>query len=109
MAKFTAKRIDMALELTTLDGEEITKEPQIKISAFEADRMFHFFNEYETANDEKELTDRDSKILVVAKEIAEVYGESPEWWMQNFDFATLNDIILFIGQSLAGLKKTIEN
>ena len=54
------------------------------------------------ADDEDEV---DFPFETIAIELSMVYDRPKEWWLENFDISTLNDIMKFVGQGIANVKK----
>ena len=96
--KFKANKVDLDLELTTLVGEEINLEPKVLVTAEEAVKIIDKWTKLES-NDEI------GKVDLLAKELSIVYEKEPSWWLQNFDVATLSEILKFVAESMGGVRK----
>lgn len=100
--KFTAQKIDLGLELTKLDGVE---EPLIspKITLFTASEVARIRGVWETI--EKEEDNKKKPLKVMADQLALIYPKKSEWFMNNFDVKTLNDIVIYVAQTMGGIVK----
>ena len=98
--KFTAQKIDLTLELTTLESEEVVLNPKMNVTAEEA---MSIIKEWTVI--EKESKDRSNVVQVIADQLAVVYPKLPEWFMKNFDPRTLSEIVQHVAGSLGGLRK----
>ena len=103
MEKFVAEKPDLILELTTLEGEEITLEPDKVVSGTIALEITNKWSKLEKEN--KENKDGKSSLEILAIELAYVYPKNAEWFLDNIDFGTLNKILIYVAQTIGGIKK----
>lgn len=103
--KFEAEKLDMDLELITIDGEEINLKPKIKINTTNIKRIITEWSKIE----EQVKEDRGKSIDLIAKELSLVYEKPPQWWMDNFDLGTLSRILTYVANTMGGLKKSTVN
>ena len=104
MEKFVAEKPDLTLELTTLEGEEITLEPTQVMSGKGALEITEKWSKLE--KEEKEKGDEGkSPFEILAIELAYVYPKNAEWFLENIDFGTLNEILIYVAQTIGGIKK----
>lgn len=101
--KFQAEKPDLTLELITLSGEEVNFEPAVPVSAREAVRITNKWKEIE----QKQKKTKSSAIELLATELAFIYPKSKEWFLDNFDFGVLNEILIYVAQTIGGIKKNI--
>jgi len=110
MKKFEAQHLDLILELTTLGGEELTLEPKLIMNA---ENVMNIVNKWEILEkkqkEEKEDKDKLSPLEIVAENLAMIYPRDKIWFLQNFDFGTLNAILKYVAETLAQLKKNEKN
>jgi len=101
--KFTAKAIDLDLELQLLNGEVVKIDGPKKINNEQAKKVL---KQIEAAD--KEIIAAPSPITaldVTVKFLMDVYGQDKAFWNDNFDPPLLMSIRKwFVGQ-LAGIKK----
>lgn len=119
MEKFKAKNLDLILELTTLSGEVKTLKPAFILNA---ENVIKIVNKWDVLEKkQKEIKDMDSLIKeekkikelspleVVAEELGMIYPKTKIWFLQNFDFGTLNDILTHVAETLGGIKKNTKD
>lgn len=102
MARFKAEEPDLVLELTTLAGEEITLSPTKQVSGKMAIEITQHWTELESK-------DGFSPINLISEELAYIYPKDSDWFLENFDLKTLNDILVYVAQTVGGLKKKSRN
>lgn len=107
--KFTAKKIDLDLELVTLTGESVDIQYKGSLTSKQAGEYLKKFN----AREKEELqglslSEKAAKIhRLNAENLADIYPEySADWFELNLDPETTQEISVYIGQRLAGLKKS---
>ena len=103
MEKFVAEKPDLVLELTTLEGEEITLEPAEVMSGKAALEITEKWSKLE--KEEKEKEDGKSSFEILAIELSYIYPKSAEWFLDNFDLGILNKILIYVAQTIGGIKK----
>ncbi|KKN59445.1 hypothetical protein LCGC14_0541570 [marine sediment metagenome] len=101
MQKFQAEKPDLTLELTTLSGEEFTLNPESPVSGKIALEITERWSVLEKKQKKEEL----SGIEVIAEELSYIYPKEKEWFLENFDFGTLNTILTYVAQTIGGIKK----
>lgn len=119
MEKFEAKSPDLILELTTLSGKELTLEPALILNA---ENVIKIINKWDVLEKkQKEIKGLDSLIKekkkiqelspleIVAEELAMIYPKDKIWFLQNFDFGTLNNILTHVAETVAGIKKNTKD
>ena len=106
--KFEARKIDLDLELTTLDGSTFKLKPTIKTSANSSLKMLNLFEAIENDNAEERKKDESVAIKIIAQQLASVYDKDQEWFMDNFDVRTLSEIIGYVSSAMVGLVKNEE-
>ena len=99
--KFVAETPDLTLELTCLNGEDLVLNPTTPVSGKAAMILIDKWTELEGKQKENGLSPMD----IVVTELALVYPRNKEWWLENFDVATLNKILTHVAQAIGGLKK----
>lgn len=109
MPKFTAKKIDLDLELTLANGEE-KKITGPSIGYTEGRRIMEANTRREMDVQEK-VAEQDQFFAFVevhAQCLADIYGPEeypPQWWVDNIDPTTIRDIIRYIAQEIIGAEK----
>lgn len=104
MAKFIAEKPDLVLELITLEGEEITIEPAEVVSGSVALSITEKWRKLE--KEEKEQEDKSKSALeILAIELSYIYPKDAKWFLDNIDFGTLNEILIYVAQTIGGIKK----
>ncbi|MHA1302136.1 MAG: hypothetical protein ACTSPI_00340 [Candidatus Heimdallarchaeaceae archaeon] len=105
MEKFVAEKPDLVLELTTLSGEEITLEPTEIISGTVALNITEKWKKLEEEAGDKSK----SPLEILATELSYIYPKNARWFLDNFDFGTLNEILVYVAQTVGGIKKKSKN
>ncbi len=104
MQQFQAVKPDLDLELKMLSGDEITLKPKKVMSGQMAIEITKFWTK--TEKEQKEKDKEGLAIMeVIAAELAYIYPKDPKWFLDNFDVNTLNDILMFVAESIGGIKK----
>jgi len=110
MAKFQAAKPDLDLELTTLTGEKIVLKPKKVVSGQVAIEITQFWVKVEKEQKEKKEDEKGLAIMeIIAKELSHIYPKEANWFLDNFDVNTLNDILMFVAEAIGGLKKGEKN
>ena len=105
--KFTAKKIDLDLDLTTLSGDEIPIAGPT-FSGREAGELAQRINNGGLEFDKLEIEERTPLAAadLFSEQLCWVYPDiKPEWWVDNFDIGTIKDIRLHIVATLLGVEK----
>ena len=100
--KFTATKIDLTLELTTLSGEEEVLNPKATATAEEILNTMEVWKSIE-------IEHKGNNIKILAEQLAIVYPKKSEWFLQNFDVKTLSDIVVYVASSMGGVRKNAES
>lgn len=100
MNEFAAKKLDLDLNLTLLDGTELTLEPKNLLTVDESMRIMNAWTE-----DEKSKVEGLDKVNLLAEELAVVYPKDSKWWSANFDIETLSAIVVFVAETIGGVRK----
>jgi len=103
MEKFIAEKPDLVLELVTLTGEEVTLEPKEIVSGTIALEITNKWSKLEKENKENEDSKSPLEILVI--ELSYIYPKDAKWFLDNIDFGTLNRILVYVAQTVGGIKK----
>ena len=101
MAKFTTKKLDLELQLTTVDGQEVTISPKEGLK-FNATNISQIVNSWAKLEEVKE---KGQTMELLAKQLSYVYDEDSEWWMDNFRPDTIQEVLIYVAQTLSGFKK----
>ena len=111
--RYESKKIDLTLELVTLSGEELIVKGPTNISAKYAGAMMKKWAAYENKDEDNKDSPADEVIKIadtIAIELSFIYTDTkPEWFLDNFDMGTLNDILRWVAEELTGLKKIVTN
>ncbi len=102
--KFTAQKIDLVLELTTLNKEELQILPVIELSS---EGVMNTMLQWK--NIEKEEGNKNNAILVLSKQLAIIYPKNEEWFRKNCDVKTMKDIVIHVASEMGGLRKNEES
>lgn len=102
--KFEAKKIDLELELTMLDGKTITLTPKKLMTAEETVKILKVWTDAE----EKAKTSM-QRVTLVGAELAMLYPKDKEWFLANFDISTLNDMLNYAAGAIGGIRKNEES
>ncbi len=119
MAKFAVKKLDLDLELTTLDGDVVSLAPKVKINTTMTLRIIEQWRtmeeeqadekrKEEAAKKKKEKYEgkkRMSAFEVISIQLEMLYPKSAKWFMDNFDIPTLGEIMTHVAETMGGLKK----
>ena len=100
MAKFEAKKIDLDLELTTLDGEEVQLSPKISMSTEGTYTIMKAWTKME-----EDTEDGVEKIILISKELAFIYPKDAKWFRDNLDFITLGTILEHVAKTIGNVQK----
>lgn len=101
--KFTAKGIDLDLDLDTLSGENIKIDGPKRINVEQATKILQKIEEAD-----KKIANAPSATLVLeesVKFLTDVYGRDKAFWAENFEPALLMEIRKWFINQLAGVKK----
>ena len=112
MEKFQAEKPDLTLELTTLSGEEIIMDPIKPVSGKVALDITNKWTQLEKKQKQDALEKKDnalSSLELVAIELSYIYSKDKDWFLDNFDFGTLNRILTYVAQTIGGIKKKSKN
>lgn len=101
--KFTAKALDLDLELTTLKGKEVFLDGPKMLNANQAAEAIEKINRQD--DDIRKDNTPAGALQVAAKCLSDIYGKDPEWWKSEFDYSTLVEIRRYFLNTLAGIKK----
>jgi uncharacterized ubiquitin-like protein YukD len=102
MKEFTSKKIDLDIDLTTINNEQVELRYAGKLTAKESLNIVEKFTELETSDMKNGI----ERFMTVCKELNFLYpAYKAEWFLDNVDPETLQDMIRYISQGLAGLKK----
>ena len=119
--KFTAKKIDLELELTTLDGKE---EKLNVVGPINTKKCISIMEQWGKIEDDhnaivkknKELEEEGKEPLkikfpyeVLAIQLALVYDKPKEWFMDNFEPQVLLEIVTHVADSIKIAKKKLKN
>ena len=102
MEKFQAEKPDLTLELTTLSGEELELNPTNPVSGKVA---LEITDKWSVLEKKTKEDDTKSALEMVAIELAYIYPKDKDWFLENFDFGTLNNILTFVAETIGGIKK----
>lgn len=100
MNDFVAKKLDLDLNLTLLDGTQLKLEPKNLLTVDESMRIMNAWTE-----DEKSKVEGLDKVNLLAEELAVVYPKDSKWWSSNFDIETLSSIVVFVAETIGGVRK----
>jgi len=123
MAKIETEKLDLDLELTTIDGNVVPLSPKVKINTTKTLELIDQWQEMEKVQAvekkkeekaEKEGKEYKSKnrknpFEIIAIELEMIYPESAEWFMDNFDIVTLGKIMTYVAETMGGIKKKETN
>lgn len=102
MEKFQAEKPDLTLDLTTLSGEELELNPINPVSGKVA---LEITNRWTILEAKQKEDDALSSLEVVAIELSYIYPKDKNWFLENFDFGTLNSILVYVAETIGGIKK----
>lgn len=107
MAKFQAEKPDLDLDLVTLSGEQILVKPKKIVNGQTAIEITNHWIKLEKEQKKKRETNEEGLAVmeVIAKELAYIYDKEANWFLNNFDVATLNEILMYVAETLGGIKK----
>ena len=120
MAKFESEKLDLDLELTTIDGDVEPLAPKIKINTTKTLELIEQWGvmEKEQAIEKKkeEKAEKEGKeykptgkrknpFEIIAIELEMIYPKPAQWWMDNFDIVTLGKIMTHVAETMGGVKK----
>lgn len=103
MEKFVARSVkeDLVLEVQKLNDDVEMLEPQIDYST---DGILLIMRQWTKIEEIQDAADQ--KLEIIAKQLALVYRNTPEWWLTNLDPATLIEILNHVARTIGGLKKS---
>ncbi len=119
MAKFKAEKLDLDLELTTLDGDVESMSPKTKVNTTKTLQIIEQWGimekeqadekrkeeEAKKKNVEYEGKKRKSPFEIIAIELEMIYPKDAKWFMDNFDVPTLGKIMTHVAETMGGFKK----
>lgn len=108
--KFTAKKIDLTLELEGLDGVTnsylFMGKPGVYPNAKMGADLLKKFQEYESANQKKPESEMEGEKDVILEELKMVYPQLDKAWiLENFTIEEIRNIMRGVGKGITGLKK----
>ena len=112
--KFTAAPIEMDLELTPLGkvvdgeyvpGEDVYLKPKIMITTKTLTDIIRKWSELEKQHED----DPAFGLELMGIQLASVYDKPSEWWLENFEPATLGAIVRHIAGTAGALKKNAKS
>ncbi len=123
MAKFKAEKLDLDLELTTLDGDVVSMSPKTKVNTTKTLQIIEQWGameeEQEAERREEEKAKKEGKeykakkrknpFEIIAIELEMLYSKDAKWFMDNFDVPTLGKIMTHVAETMGGLKKKETN
>ena len=123
MAKFKAEKLDLDLELTTLDGDVVSMSPKTKVNTTKTLQIIEQWGameeEQEAERREEEKAKKEGKeykakkrknpFEIIAIELEMLYSKDAKWFMDNFDVPTLGKIMNHVAETMGGLKKKETN
>lgn len=101
MAKFQAKKTDLTIEIVTLGGEEASLDAKISNSTKSMLDIYEQWADIEKKLDELKKPPHEA----MAIQMAMVYDKPKEWWLENLDPVTLQEIVMHVVSTIAGSKK----
>lgn len=102
MKEFVSRRIDLDIDLTTLKNEKVELRYKGNLTARESLNFVEKFTEIE----KEDVKNNVERFLTVGKELHLLYPDySADWFIDNVDPQVLQEMILYVSQGLAGLKK----
>ena len=119
MAKIETEKLDLDLELTTIDNDVVPLSPKVKINTTKTleliDQWQAMEKEQEIEKRKEEKATKEGKVYeiknqknpfeIIAIELEMIYPKSAEWFMDNFDVATLGKIMTYVAETMGGIKK----
>lgn len=107
MPKFTAKKIDLDLELTTLSGEVVELSGPV-LSGAQAGAIYEKMDNEDNEFNKRPQEERTPFAVarLYAEQLTQLYDMSDaSWWLENLDAGTITEIKVFVGATLLGVKK----
>lgn len=116
MIKFTAKRIDLEIEVQDLEGKTTALKLPVPLTADAGakllDRMVKeesTFQELSTPSEKEGEPDFENfyarSVGFLDRQLSDIYGKEPGYWKDNFDRQTMLDIKGYIVDELNGIRK----
>ena len=120
MAKIETEKLDLDLELTTIDGNVVPLSPKVKINTTNTLRLIDQWQEMERVQEiekrkeEKAIKEgkeykptgkRKNPFEIIAIELEMIYPKDLNWWMDNFDIVTLGKVMTYVAETMGGVKK----
>lgn len=102
--KFTAQKIDITLELMTLEKKEETIIPKMDLTS---EGVMNTMEQWK--NIEKEEDNKNNVIKVLSAQLAIVYPRTDEWFRKNCDVRTMKDIVIEVAGAMGGIRKNEES
>ncbi len=118
-AKFSAKKIDLELELTTLNGDEVTLDIEGVATTTKCISIIEQWGKIE--NDHNDLLKKNEELKeegkpqlkekatssyeLLALQLSLVYPKQKEWFLDNFEPQALLDIVNHVVDSIKTAKK----
>lgn len=109
--KFEAKKLDLALELITLEGKEVELDCKEIVTGEKAaeimDSIATMDKEFNLA---KDIDKRSSAMIaLLGKQLSSIYDNDPSWWGQNLDPGSIVEIKNHVVSSLMKVRKKEQN
>lgn len=120
MIKFTAKRIDLEIEVEDMNGKVATLRLPVPLTADAGAKLLDCIVKEESAFQEstsprKKVDEKEGEPEVkdlysrsvdfLDRQLCDIYGKEPGYWKDNFDRQTMLDIKGYIVDELNGIRK----
>jgi len=107
--QFQAKLPDLDLEITTLNQEEpVFLKPKIIMNIKNVTKIVNKWSSFEKINELKKEEEQINSFELIAIELTDIYDVKAKWFIDNLDVGTLNQIIQYVANTMAGVKKKLE-
>lgn len=110
MAKFTAKKVELTLELVNLDGEKRVFEPFNRVTGAFSEKILKEFEVYQEAQKALPASEQDKMLIYYLKFLSWVYKDLDTAWIKSsFTHNEIKEIFQWVNEGLLGAKKGEES
>ena len=106
--KFTARQIDLKVELEQMDGKEKTLSvPPLNAKQASAllDKLIVEDNAFDKGHKDKASEMYGEMTAHYSAQLAAIYSTEPAYWSENFDGTTIAEVKKYIIDELLGVRK----
>jgi hypothetical protein len=98
--KFEAQYPDLKIEVVTFAKEELVLEPKIQLTP---KLILEIIRKWRGL--ESNQTDDFTPFEITAVELTDIYDRTSDWFLENFDLGTIQEIMRHVAETMGNFKK----